>query len=114
MTKENNDFNLMIDDKFRVIAEPGNFILQEYCDIESKKSNEEGVKEVRQDWKFRGYFGKSISGALRRYLQEDIQQQGNTSVHRLIETIQQAEKRIDDVVTKNKLKLYEQLKEMQT
>lgn len=114
MAKEKNDFNLMIDEKFKVVYQQDNFVLYEYGDIESKKSNEEGVKEVRQDWKFRGYFGRSISGALRAYITENIKQQGNTNVHKLIEAIQHAEKRIEDVVTKNELKLYNQLKEMKT
>lgn len=109
MVKEKNDFNLQLDDKFRVVCEQGNFVLQKYEDIETK-----GTKEVRQDWKFNGYFGRSISGALKRYIQENIQQQGNTNAHQLIEAIKQAENRINDTITKNELKLYKQIEGMKT
>lgn len=109
MAKEKNEFNLQLDDRFRVVCEQSNFVLQKYEDIETK-----GTKEVRQDWKFKGFFGRSISGALKRYIQEDIQQQSNTNAHQLIEAIQQAENRINDTITKNELKLYNQLKEMKT
>jgi hypothetical protein len=108
MAKEKSDFELHIDDKFRVVYQQDNFVLQEYEEVISKQT-----KETRQEWRFKGYFGNSLSGALNRYLtSENIKHEETTNVHKLIETIHQAEKRIKNVVSVNKLKLNEQLKEM--
>jgi hypothetical protein len=109
MAKEKNGFELMIDDNFRVVIQQDNYVLQEYADVETK-----GSDEVRQEWKFQGYFGKSLASALRRYITLNISRQGNTNTEHLIETIKAAEKRIEDVVTKNELKLKTQLEMMKT
>jgi hypothetical protein len=109
MAKEKNDFELMIDDNFRVVIQQDNYVLQEYGDVETK-----GSGEVRQEWKFQGYFGGNLSSALRRYITLNIPKQGHVSVEKLIETIKAAEKRIEDVVAKNELKLKTQLEMMKT
>lgn len=107
MAKEKSDFSLQLDDKFRVVYQQDNFVLQEYGEVKTK-----GTNEVREEWRFKGYFGSSLPGALQRYLIEAIPHEGNTSVHKLIETIHEAEKRIESVIFVNKLKLQKQLKEM--
>jgi hypothetical protein len=109
MAKEKNDFELMIDDNFKIVLQQDNFVLQEYGEVKTK-----GSDEVRQEWKFQGYFGSNLSSALRRYITLNIPKQGNVSVEKLIETIKAAEKRIEDVITKNKLKLKTQLEMMKT
>jgi hypothetical protein len=109
MAKEKNDFELMIDDNFKIVFQQDNFVLQEYGEVKTK-----GSDEVRQEWKFQGYFGSNLSGALRRYIALNISRQENTSTEHLIETIKEAEKRIEDVVAKNKLKLKTQLEMMKT
>jgi hypothetical protein len=109
MAKEKNDFELMIDDNFRIVFQQENFVLQEYTEVKTK-----GSGEVRQEWKFQGYFGKSLASALNRYKTLNVSNQGSTSVDELIGVIHKSEKRIEDVVTKNELKLKTQLEMMKT
>lgn len=90
---------LKIDEKYRILTDKHNFILQQYQEIVSKKDD-----EVKYDWKDIGYFGGNLVNALRFYLNDSIKENQNIEVLELIDVINNTYKTIEDHVKKENIK----------
>lgn len=96
---------LNLDEKFKITTDKYNYILQEYQRVTPRK-NEDGTRpEVKYEWKDIGYFGRSLTGALKKYLNEYIREQSTISIEELIKVIKLAEERIEKAVRENREKL---------
>ena len=97
---------LKINEKFRIVdADQWSYALQELRDVKNPRT-----KEVAQNWKHVGWYGKvshALSAALNRYINELIEKD-DYDCRALIDKIAEAEKDFEkvDVVYQSKLKAY--------
>jgi hypothetical protein len=94
--------NLMLDNKFKVETDSSfqNYILLKLEDIKDKKTG-----NVRQDWIQIGFFGHNFSSLLKRYKNESLIDLENTTIEKVLDKLNELDKRIDKVVKASKLKL---------
>lgn len=89
---------LQLDEKFRIMSESMNYVLEKLEDVEDRKT-----KEVKQVWKFNGYFGENLRSCLKKYASESLRDSGGTNVEQLIAYLNKLEDHIDKVVKRENI-----------
>lgn len=89
---------LQLDDKYRIISDPLNYILEKLEDVEDRQT-----KEIKQVWKNKGYFGYNLRSCLKKYTSESLRDSGGKNVEQLIEYINALEEHIDKVVKRENI-----------
>ncbi|PLR99498.1 hypothetical protein [Bacillus sp. T33-2] len=93
---------LQLDDKFRIITDKLNFILEHYDEVVDRQSKEPTGKYT---WKTVGFFGTNLNHALKRYVTESIRSEENCDVSRLVDKLNELSKHIESVVKRENIKL---------
>jgi hypothetical protein len=93
---------LILDDKFKVTTDSSlqNYILWKLETIKDKKT-----KVERQDYISLGFFGHNFGSLLKRYKDESLIDLENTTIEKVLDKLNEVDKRIDKIVKAAKLKL---------
>ncbi|MCM3109871.1 hypothetical protein [Lederbergia lenta] len=88
---------LKLEDKYRVMFENRNYRLEKQEEVKEKKSG-----EIKQVWKFVGFYG-TMNSALRRYIDEKIRDLEEVTEPELIKVLKDLKRHIDIVVKRENI-----------
>jgi len=89
---------LIIDERYKVVSDKYNFVLQNLYDVKDKETQE----TIDQKWKDVGYFPQ-LSHALKRYAADMIKEQDKLNIDGLVDVLHKLERHIERVVRKENI-----------
>ena len=96
---------LKLDNDYRVVFEPRNFVLEKFTKLINRKT-----KDISYDWRFVGYHG-TLESALNRYVDEKILDQEEITQPELMKILDELRFNIQNVAKRSNIQLEEVIDE---
>lgn len=90
---------LQLDDEYRITNDKHNYILQKYEDVIDRKTKE----VVSKEWKDYGYFGTSLTSAIKKYVNEKIKDSDTLEVKELLAKLDELKLHIEKTVKRENI-----------